>query len=283
MEVSCRLKKILEKIKKYPLALGLNFLLLLVTVMMYPVDKEGVIIDNTTKVPAIMFILGCYIFPWYSINKHKFTKKLHKAVITLFTGSYLFMWLMMFITGSIYSQGAEFISFFGAVVTPIALYQFFKKKWGFVEEKGKAVVPKKEPVKKEVQKKVETPEKKEPVPQSPYSLLEITNLIRKVKDPEVKAKSLAVQETLQKVVGIVDKLDVEEKHIVKKLITNDFKKLLTAYLNLSKEKKDEAENEVIENLDIIDRFLCSLLEEVSKEDMKTMRASMKLIEERYQR
>ena len=258
--------------KKY-LLIGIgviiNFFLLVISIAFYAENEAGDVADGTTDVPVILFLIGCYLVPWYLLNRHKLSKGMNIVTVGLFSWSFLFMWTLLSITEGYFTSFLNFVSFFGSFLLPFAIYHWIR--WKEKDMKNTAPSVQKEPV-----ASYEQPVEKETAP-----LDTLTDLVASIEDPEVSEKGREILVLLRDIETNKETLDTEETHVLNRLMKTDLTQLFQAYLMLNEQKQEAIEADILKNLDIIARYLHSVLDGVSNEYLKEIQTSMHLIEKRY--
>lgn len=251
-------------------SLLLNIFLAVISIAFYAKDEFGEVAKGTTDVPIILFLIGCYLVPWYFVNKRTLSNKMNRLTIALFSGSFLFMWTLLAMTGGFFTTFLNFLSFFMCFVVPFALFHFFRINEPTIQMEAKKEYTPSPPVVKK-----ETP--------NTVSLHAIETIVQAISDTDVKKKGEEILTLLRTILKNEQTLDTEEQHIIKRLIDTDLAQLLQPYLKLNVHTQDEIEPELLNNLDIIVTYLHSIIDGVSNEYLTEMKTSMHLIEQRYKK
>lgn len=267
----------MKKFLYISLALLINFLLFGFMFTFYAVDGAGKIAKDTTNIPVILFLIGCYVLPWYALNRKSLSKGLHLVTMGLVSWSFLFMWTLLALTEGLFSGFSSVLSFFGSIVIPVAVFFFMRSK-----EKKLAQRPSQKLKEQEDATKPKITLTKEASGGTTlHSLDALTTCVDTIKDPDVSQKGQEILTLLTTINDNAHTLGMEETHIINRLISSDLQQLFDAYLSLNTLKQDEIEADILQNLDIIVRYLHSVVDGVSNAYLKEIQTSMHLIETRY--
>lgn len=259
--------------KKFLLIFGallLNFLLLLAGLSFYTANEGLYVGETKTVFPFILFLFGCYLLPWYALNIHKLSKGMHLLTVGLISWSFLFVWMLLSFSGGYFSGLLHSVAFIGSVVLPITTYHLISWKERTLQKKQETRFSK--------ETKTETQEEN-----LASSLEEIQEKIDALKQVDIKEKGEEILVLLKTILDNQQTLDIEEKHIINRLVSSELTQLFHTYLLLNKEKQEEMENDIIPNLESIIRYLHSVIDGVSEQYVKEMKTNLQLIQQRYQK
>lgn len=245
---------------------GISFLLLVVSLLFYAEDASGNVAENTTDMPVLFFFIGCYLIPRFLKSKERMHPSLRKLTVLLFGWSSLFTWVLLAITEGYFSPMLNLVSFIGSVVLPLGVFYRGKRQFKKMDE----TIP--------TSTKLSTPTQV-----AVASLDSVEVFLQQIDDADVHQKVVEVNRLLAEVKKQTHTLDVEEVHAVDRLSKTDMPLLLNTYVSLNKTQQTEAESLVLNNLLIIQSYLQSILDGVSKEQLANLDVAMHLIEERYQK
>ena len=100
-------------------------------------------------------------------------------------------------------------------------------------------------------------------------------------DPLLESRLVRIIEEAEKIITHYDLLEIEDKHLIKRLLRNDIPKLMHTYLSLSAKNQMLSKEDVFVSLAKMELTLLSVVEQVENSKLTQLQHLLKLNERRY--